>query len=46
MSVAVVVTAFPGPEHRTEVIAAFEEAIAHVHDQPGVETPQSLGAAA
>ena len=33
----VVVTAFPGPEHRAEVIAAFETAIARVHGEPGVE---------
>ncbi len=33
----VVVTAFPVPEHRAEVVAAFEEAIARVHDEPGVE---------
>lgn len=33
----VVVTAFPVPEHRAEVIAAFETAIARVHDEPGVE---------
>jgi len=37
MSVVVVVTAFPLPEHRAEVIAAFEEAIARVHYEPGVE---------
>ena len=37
MSVVVVVTAFPVPEHRAEVIAAFEAAIARVHDEPGVE---------
>jgi Antibiotic biosynthesis monooxygenase len=37
MSLVVVVTAFPTPEHRAEVFAAFEEAIARVHDQPGVE---------
>jgi len=37
MSVVVVVTAFPLPEHRAEVIAAFEEAIARVHGEPGVE---------
>ena len=37
MSVVVVVTAFPIPEHRAEVVAAFEEAIARVHDEPGVE---------
>ena len=33
----VVVTAFPIPEHRAEVVAAFEEAIAPVHDEPGVD---------
>jgi quinol monooxygenase YgiN len=37
MSVVVVVTAFPIPEHRAEVVAAFEEAIARVHGEPGVE---------
>jgi quinol monooxygenase YgiN len=37
MSVVVVVTAFPVPERRAEVIAAFEAAIARVHDEPGVE---------
>jgi len=37
MSVVVVVTAFPIPEHRAEVVAAFEEAIARVHDEPGVD---------
>jgi quinol monooxygenase YgiN len=37
MSVVVVVTAFPAPEHRAEVVAAFEAAIARVHDEPGVE---------
>ena len=37
MSVVVVVTAFPIPEHRAEVVAAFEAAIARVHDEPGVE---------
>jgi quinol monooxygenase YgiN len=37
MSVVVIVTAFPVPEHRPEVIAAFETAIAQVHDEPGVE---------
>jgi quinol monooxygenase YgiN len=36
VSVVVVVTVFPSPEHRAEVIAAFEEAIARVHDEPGV----------
>ncbi|MGD0927348.1 MAG: antibiotic biosynthesis monooxygenase [Streptosporangiaceae bacterium] len=33
----VVVTAFPVPEHRAGVIAAFEAAIARVHGEPGVE---------
>jgi quinol monooxygenase YgiN len=37
MSVVVVVTAFPVPEHRADVIAAFEEAITRVHNEPGVE---------
>ncbi len=37
MSVVVVVTAFPLPEHRAEVVAAFEAAITRVHDEPGVE---------
>ena len=33
----VVVTAFPGPEHRVEVVAAFEAVIARLHGEPGVE---------
>jgi Antibiotic biosynthesis monooxygenase len=37
MSVVVVVTAFPVPEHRAAVISAFEAAIERVHDEPGVE---------
>ena len=37
MSVVIIVTAFPVPQHRAEVIAAFEAAIARVHDEPGVE---------
>jgi len=37
MSVVVVVTAFPVPEHRAAVIRAFEAAIKRVHDEPGVE---------
>jgi quinol monooxygenase YgiN len=37
MSIVLVVTAFPIPEHRAEVIAAFEATIARVHDEPGVE---------
>jgi quinol monooxygenase YgiN len=37
MSVVVVATAIPLPEHKAEVVAAFETAIAGVHDEPGVE---------
>ena len=37
MSVVLVATAFPIPEHRAEVIAAFEAVIGRVHDEPGVE---------
>jgi quinol monooxygenase YgiN len=37
MSVVLVATAFPVPEHRAEVIAACEVAITRVHDEPGVE---------
>jgi quinol monooxygenase YgiN len=37
MSVVVVATIFPLPEHRAEVVAAFEAAIAVVHTEPGVE---------
>ena len=37
-AVITVATAFPAPEHRAEVIAAFEAAIAQVHDEePGCE---------
>jgi quinol monooxygenase YgiN len=36
MSVIVIVTAFPVPEHRAGVIAAFEAAIIRVHHEPGV----------
>ena len=36
MSVVVVATVFPIPEHRAEVVAAFEEAVTRVHDEPGV----------
>ena len=37
-AVIIVATAFPTPEHRAEVIAAFETAIAQVHDEePGCE---------
>jgi quinol monooxygenase YgiN len=37
MSVVAIVTAFPIPEHREEVVAAFEAAIPRVHEEPGVE---------
>ena len=37
MSVVVVVTAFPLPEYRAEVIGAFEDAITLAHGEPGVE---------
>ena len=37
MSIVVVVTAFPVPEHRGEVVEAFEAAIAREHGEPGVE---------
>jgi len=37
MSVVLVATAIPLPEHRAELIAAFEAAITRVHDEPGVE---------
>jgi quinol monooxygenase YgiN len=33
VSVVVVATAYPAPEHRAEVIAAFEAAIARVHEE-------------
>jgi quinol monooxygenase YgiN len=33
VSVVIVATAYPAPEHRAEVIAAFEAAIARVHDE-------------
>ena len=37
-AVIVVATAFPVPEHKAEVVAAFEAAIAHVHGaEPGCE---------
>ena len=37
-AVIIVATAFPIPEHRAEVIAAFESAIAQVHEEePGTE---------
>lgn len=38
MSVVVVATAFPAPEHRADVIAAFQAAIVRVHsEEPGCE---------
>lgn len=37
MSTVLVATVFPLPEHRTEVVAALEKAIAQVHKEPGVE---------
>ncbi len=33
MSVVIVATAYPVPEHRAAVIAAFEAAMAHVHGE-------------
>lgn len=37
MSVVVVATIHPQPEHRAEVVAALEKAIARVHDEAGCE---------
>ena len=37
MGVVAIVTAFPLPDLRAEVITAFEAAIKRVHDEPGVE---------
>lgn len=38
MSVVIVATAFPIPEHRAQAIAAFEAAMARVHvEEPGCE---------
>jgi quinol monooxygenase YgiN len=37
MSVVVVATIVPLPEHRDAVIAAFKEAIERVHDEDGCE---------
>ncbi len=37
MSVVVVATIVPKPEHRDEVIAAFRDAIAQVHGEDGCE---------
>jgi quinol monooxygenase YgiN len=38
MAVIIVATAYPAPEHREEVIAAFEKAIGRVHaDEDGCE---------
>jgi quinol monooxygenase YgiN len=37
-AVIIVATAFPIPEHKTEVVAAFEAAMAKVHsEEPGCE---------
>jgi quinol monooxygenase YgiN len=36
VSVVLVVTAMPIPEHQAHVIAAFEDAAAKVHKEPGV----------
>lgn len=33
MSVVIVATAFPIPEHKAEVVAAFEAAITRVHSE-------------
>jgi quinol monooxygenase YgiN len=37
MSVVIVATAIPQPEHRDEVIALFEQAITSVHTEDGCE---------
>ena len=37
MSVVVVATIIPLPEHRDEVIAAFTETVAQVHEEGGCE---------
>lgn len=37
MSVVVIATVVPVPEHRAEVIAAFEQIIPAVHAEPGCE---------
>ena len=37
MSVVVVATVIPQPEHRAEVIAAYTQAIARVHAEDGCE---------
>lgn len=37
MSVVVVATIVPKPEHRDEVIAAFRDTIAQVHDEDGCQ---------
>ena len=41
MSVVVVATIKPLPEHRDEVIAAFTETIAQVHAEDGCELSRS-----
>ena len=37
MSIVVVATAFQLPEYRADVFAAFETAIARLHEEPGVD---------
>jgi quinol monooxygenase YgiN len=37
MSIVLVATVFPIPEHRAKVIAALETAIKRVHGEPGIE---------
>lgn len=37
MSIVVIATVYPKPDERAQVIAAFETAIAAVHDEPGCE---------
>jgi quinol monooxygenase YgiN len=37
MSVVVIATVRPQPEHRAEVVAAFETAIEQVHGEPGCQ---------
>jgi len=37
MSIVVIATIHPRPEHRAAVITALETTIAAVHDEPGVE---------
>ncbi len=37
MSIVIVATALPKPEHRDEAVAAFERAVAAVHAEDGCE---------